>query len=142
MATIRLKQAGKAELEELAVEMLKKVGLEEKLNVMPSTLSGGQKQRVAIARALMRNPDIILFDEPTSALDPELTGEVLNVISKLADEGITMIVVTHEMGFAKEVADRVIFMYEGVVLEEGTPDVIFNNPANERTRTFIQSVLK
>lgn len=136
------KQAGKAELEELSVEMLKKVGLEEKLNVMPSTLSGGQKQRVAIARALMRNPDIILFDEPTSALDPELTGEVLNVISKLADEGITMIVVTHEMGFAKEVADRVIFMYEGVVLEEGTPDVIFNNPANERTRTFIQSVLK
>lgn len=136
------KQGGKNELEAMAVEMLKKVGLEDKLNVMPSTLSGGQKQRVAIARALMRNPEIIFFDEPTSALDPELTGEVLNVISKLADEGITMIVVTHEMGFAKEVADRVIFMYGGVVLEEGTPDVIFNNPANERTRNFIQSVLK
>lgn len=136
------KQAGKAELEELAVEMLKKVGLEDKLEVMPSTLSGGQKQRVAIARALMRDPEIILFDEPTSALDPELTGEVLNVISNLADEGITMVVVTHEMGFAKEVADRVVFMYEGVVLEEGTPQKIFNAPDNERTRMFIQSVLK
>ncbi len=136
------KQASKEELEKMAVEMLKKVGLEEKLNVMPSTLSGGQKQRVAIARALMRNPEIILFDEPTSALDPELTGEVLAVIGQLAKEGITMVIVTHEMGFAKEVADRVVFMYEGVVLEENTPDVIFNNPANERTRTFIQSVLK
>lgn len=136
------KQADKAELEALALEMLKKVGLEDKLDVMPSTLSGGQKQRVAIARALMRNPEIILFDEPTSALDPELTGEVLNVISRLAEEGITMVVVTHEMGFAKEVADRVIFMYEGVVLEEGTPDKIFNDPDNERTRNFIQSVLK
>lgn len=136
------KQASKREIEEMAVEMLKKVGLEDKLNVMPSTLSGGQKQRVAIARALMRNPEIILFDEPTSALDPELTGEVLNVIADLAKEGITMVIVTHEMGFAKEVADKVVFMYGGVVLEENTPDVIFNNPANERTRTFIQSVLK
>lgn len=136
------KQGSKAELEYMAVEMLKKVGLEDKLNVMPSTLSGGQKQRVAIARALMRNPEIVLFDEPTSALDPELTGEVLNVIADLAKEGITMVIVTHEMGFAKEVADRVVFMYEGIVLEEGTPDIIFNNPANERTKTFIQSVLK
>ena len=136
------RQGSKAELETMAVEMLKKVGLEDKLNVMPSTLSGGQKQRVAIARALMRNPEIILFDEPTSALDPELTGEVLNVIADLAKEGITMVIVTHEMGFAKEVADKVVFMYEGVVLEENTPEVIFNNPANERTRSFIQSVLK
>lgn len=136
------KQGSKLEIEELAIAMLKKVGLEDKLDVMPSTLSGGQKQRVAIARALMRNPEIILFDEPTSALDPELTGEVLNVIADLAKEGITMVIVTHEMGFAKEVADKVVFMYEGIVLEEGTPDVIFNNPANERTKTFIQSVLK
>lgn len=136
------KQGSKEEIEQLAIAMLKKVGLEDKLDVMPSTLSGGQKQRVAIARALMRNPEIILFDEPTSALDPELTGEVLNVIASLAKEGITMIIVTHEMGFAKEVADRVVFMYEGIVLEEGTPDVIFNNPANERTKAFIQSVLK
>ncbi len=136
------KQASKAEIEKMAVEMLRKVGLEDKLNVMPSTLSGGQKQRVAIARALMRNPEIILFDEPTSALDPELTGEVLNVIADLAKDGITMVIVTHEMGFAKEVADKIVFMYGGVVLEENTPDVIFNNPANERTRSFIQSVLK
>lgn len=136
------KQASKAEIEKMAVEMLRKVGLEDKLNVMPSTLSGGQKQRVAIARALMRNPEIILFDEPTSALDPELTGEVLNVIADLAKDGITMVIVTHEMGFAKEVADKIVFMYGGVVLEENTPDVIFNNPANERTRLFIQSVLK
>ena len=136
------KQASKAEIEKMAVEMLRKVGLEDKLNVMPSTLSGGQKQRVAIARALMRNPEIILFDEPTSALDPELTGEVLNVIADLAKDWITMVIVTHEMGFAKEVADKIVFMYGGVVLEENTPDVIFNNPANERTRSFIQSVLK
>ena len=136
------KQASKAEIEKMAVEMLRKVGLEDKLNVMPSTLSGGQKQRVAIARALMRNPEMILFDEPTSALDPELTGEVLNVIADLAKDGITMVIVTHEMGFAKEVADKIVFMYGGVVLEENTPDVIFNNPANERTRSFIQSVLK
>lgn len=136
------KQASKAEIEKMAIEMLKKVGLEDKLDVMPSTLSGGQKQRVAIARALMRNPEIILFDEPTSALDPELTGEVLNVIADLAKEGITMVIVTHEIGFAKEVADKIVFMYGGVVLEENTPDVIFNNPAHERTRSFIQSVLK
>lgn len=136
------KQGSKEKIEKLAVAMLNKVGLEDKLNVMPSTLSGGQKQRVAIARALMRNPEIILFDEPTSALDPELTGEVLNVIADLAKEGITMVIVTHEMGFAKEVADKVVFMYDGIVLEEGTPEIIFNNPANERTRSFIQSVLK
>ncbi|MDO5388671.1 MAG: amino acid ABC transporter ATP-binding protein [Clostridia bacterium] len=136
------KQGSKKELEEMAFEMLKKVGLEDKMDVMPSTLSGGQKQRVAIARALMRNPEIILFDEPTSALDPELTGEVLSVIGKLAQEGITMVVVTHEMGFAKEVSDRVVFMYDGTVLEEGSPDEIFNSPKNERTRSFIQSVLK
>lgn len=136
------KQGTKKEIEQLAVEMLGKVGLEEKLNAMPSTLSGGQKQRVAIARALMRNPEIILFDEPTSALDPELTGEVLNVIAELAKEGITMVIVTHEMGFAREVADRIIFMYDGVVTEDDTPEVIFNHPKNERTRAFIQSVIK
>ncbi len=136
------KQGTKEEIEKLAFEMLKKVGLEDKLDVMPSTLSGGQKQRVAIARALMRDPEIILFDEPTSALDPELTGEVLNVIADLAKEGITMVIVTHEMGFAREVADRIIFMYDGVVTEDDTPEVIFNHPKNERTRAFIQSVIK
>ena len=107
----------------------------------PSTLSGGQKQRIAIVRALAMNPDVMLFDEPTSALDPEMVGEVLNVMKDLANEGMTMICVTHEMGFAREVADRVLFMYDGVILEEGTPDKIFENPENERTKQFLQSVL-
>ena len=135
------KQASKAEIEKMAVEMLKKVGLEDKLDVMPSTLSGGQKQRVAIARALMRNPEIILFDEPTSALDPELTGEVLNVIADLAKEGITMVIVTHEMGFARETSDRVLFMDEGIIQEQGTPEDIFEHPQNPRTIKFLSQVL-
>lgn len=135
------KQASKAEIEKMAVEMLKKVGLEDKLDVMPSTLSGGQKQRVAIARALMRNPEIILFDEPTSALDPELTGEVLNVIADLAKEGITMVIVTHEMGFAREVANRVMFFNEGVIMEENEPAELFGNPQNARLKEFLSKVL-
>lgn len=124
-----------------AYEMLEKVGLCEKMDAFISSLSGGQKQRVAIARALMMNPDIILFDEPTSALDPELTGEVLAVMKKLAAENMTMIVVTHEMGFAKEVSDRVVFMDNGKILAEGTPVEIFTNPKNERMKQFIDKVL-
>ena len=119
---------------------LDRVGLSDKLQAMPSTLSGGEKQRVAIARALMMNPDILLFDEPTSALDPELTGEVLNVIRSLAEEKMTMVVVTHEMGFAKSVANRVLFMDSGVILEEGTPQDIFENPKHNRTQSFINTI--
>lgn len=121
---------------------LKKVGLLEKADVYPANLSGGQKQRVAIARALMMHPEILLFDEPTSALDPELTGEVLETIRNLAEEKMTMIVVTHEMGFAREVANRVIFMDQGVFLEDGTPDDIFNHPKQERTKAFLNKVIK
>lgn len=119
-------------------ELLSKVGLADKADVYPSMLSGGQKQRVAIARALMLNPDILLFDEPTSALDPELTGEVLRVIRQLAEENMTMIIVTHEMSFARDVADRVFFMDNGEIAESGTPEQIFGNPQLERTRTFLQ----
>ncbi len=118
-------------------DLLSKVGLVEKADVYPANLSGGQKQRVAIARALMLNPDILLFDEPTSALDPELTGEVLRVIRQLAEEKMTMIVVTHEMNFARDVADRVIFMDNGEITESGTPEQIFDNPQQERTRVFL-----
>lgn len=118
-------------------DLLQKVGLTDKANALPGNLSGGQKQRVAIARALMMNPDILLFDEPTSALDPELTGEVLQVIKQIAEEHMTMVIVTHEMGFARDVADRVIFMDNGEVIESGTPDQIFNNPKVERTRAFL-----
>ncbi|MBP1931172.1 amino acid ABC transporter ATP-binding protein [Ammoniphilus resinae] len=125
-----------------STELLKKVGLSDKANVYPSKLSGGQKQRVAIARALMMNPEIMLFDEPTSALDPELTGEVLQVIKQLAAEQITMIIVTHEMGFAKEVADKILFMDQGEITESGTPEEIFMNPKSERTKAFINYVLK
>lgn len=135
------RQGTKAEIEELAGEMLKKVGLEDKLNVMPSTLSGGQKQRVAIARALMRNPEIILFDEPTSALDPEMVGEVLQVMKDLADEGMTMVVVTHEMGFAREVADKVIFMDGGYIVEQAPPSEIFGAPKDPRLQQFLRAVL-
>lgn len=125
-----------------AKELLEKVGLWDKRDQYPSRLSGGQQQRVAIARALAMNPDIMLFDEPTSALDPELTGEVLRTIKQLADEDMTMIIVTHEMAFAKEVADRVIFMADGVIQEEGAPDQVFEHPQNERTQNFLHSMLR
>ena len=141
VAPMMLKKMPKEEAEKLAMELLKRVGLEEKALAYPSSLSGGQKQRVAIVRALAMNPEIMLFDEPTSALDPEMVGEVLEVMKGLAREGMTMVVVTHEMGFAKEVADRVIFMADGNIVEEGTPDAIFTNPQNLRTQQFLQSIL-
>ena len=125
----------------IAERLLNKVGLWEKRDMYPSRLSGGQKQRVAIARALAMNPEIMLFDEPTSALDPELTGEVLKTIKQLADDHMTMIIVTHEMNFAREVSDRVIFMADGVIQEEGTPEQIFNNPQNDRTKAFLENML-
>jgi len=130
------------EIMPIAENMLHKVGLWDKKDVYPSRLSGGQKQRVAIARALTMNPDIMLFDEPTSALDPELTGEVLRTIKQLADEDMTMIIVTHEMAFANEVADRILFMADGIIEEEGTPEQIFEHPNSERTRTFLHSMLR
>ena len=125
----------------VAERLLNKVGLWEKRDMYPSRLSGGQQQRVAIARALAMNPEIMLFDEPTSALDPELTGEVLKTIKQLADDHMTMIIVTHEMNFAREVSDRVIFMADGVIQEEGTPEQIFNNPQNDRTKAFLENML-
>lgn len=131
----------KADANKKALELLKKVGLEDKAEVFPSSLSGGQKQRVAIARALAMDPEAILFDEPTSALDPEMVGEVLQVMKDLASEGMTMIVVTHEMGFAKEVCDRVIFMADGEIVEESSPEEMFSNPKNERTKNFLNMVL-
>ena len=124
-----------------AMELLKRVGLGDKADVYPNNLSGGQKQRVAIARSLAMNPDIMLFDEPTSALDPEMIGEVLDVMKQLALDGMTMVVVTHEMGFAKEVSDRVIFMDGGYILEEGTPEKIFSAPENQRTANFLNKIL-
>ena len=124
-----------------ALELLERIGLADKASVYPSTLSGGQKQRVAIARALAMNPDVILFDEPTSALDPEMVGEVLDLIKSLAKVGMTMVIVTHEMGFAREVADRVMFVDEGIIKEEGTPDEIFNHPKNPRLQEFLSKVL-
>ncbi len=130
-----------AEEKEKAMALLRRIGLEEKANVYPSTLSGGQKQRIAIVRALAMNPKVMLFDEPTSALDPEMVGEVLDLIRELAEEGMTMVIVTHEMGFAREVADRVIFMSDGVITEEGTPKELFDNPQNERTKQFLRAVL-
>jgi polar amino acid transport system ATP-binding protein len=131
----------KSEAKENAIRLLKRIGLEDKANVYPSTLSGGQKQRIAIIRALAMNPKVMLFDEPTSALDPEMVGEVLDLIKKLADEGMTMVIVTHEMGFAKEVATRVMFMDEGRILEENTPEEIFSRPQNARTKEFLSKVL-
>ncbi|MBO5852218.1 MAG: amino acid ABC transporter ATP-binding protein [Clostridia bacterium] len=131
----------KAEEKEKAINLLRRIGLEDKADEYPSRLSGGQKQRVAIVRALAMNPEVMLFDEPTSALDPEMVGEVLEVMKSLAKEGMTMVVVTHEMGFAKEVADRVVFMADGVIAEEGTPADIFENPKNPRTQQFLQCVL-
>lgn len=141
LAPITLKLKTKDEAKKQALELLKMVGLEDKADSYPSTLSGGQKQRIAIVRSLAMNPDVMLFDEPTSALDPEMVGEVLNVMKQLADNGMTMVVVTHEMGFAREVADRVWFMHEGVIAEQGTPEQIFNHPQNERLKQFLQSVL-
>ncbi len=129
------------EVKEEALSLLRRIGLEEWADKYPSTLSGGQKQRVAIVRALAMHPKVMLFDEPTSALDPEMVGEVLDLIKEVAKDGMTMVIVTHEMGFAKEVADRVLFMYEGVIAEEGTPDEIFETPKNPRTQQFLQSVL-
>ena len=140
LAPVQLKKKTKDEARELALNMLKKVGLEDKADVFPSKLSGGQKQRVAIARALCMNPDIMLFDEPTSALDPEMVGEVLNVMKQLAADGMTMVIVTHEIGFAKEVADRVIFMDGGFIVEEGTPDEVINHPKAQRTIDFLNKV--
>lgn len=141
LAPITVKKMKPEEIKPLALKLLEDVGLSDKANEYPSKLSGGQKQRVAIARALAMQPKIMLFDEPTSALDPELVGEVLNVMKKLAEEGMTMICVTHEMGFAREVADRVVFMADGIIAEEGTPEEIFNNPKNPRTQQFLQSIL-
>ncbi|GGG02663.1 amino acid ABC transporter ATP-binding protein [Paenibacillus aceti] len=136
-----VKKLPAAELRERASGLLEKVGLIDKADVYPANLSGGQKQRVAIARALMMSPEILLFDEPTSALDPELTGEVLEVMKQLAEEHMTMIVVTHEMGFAREVADRVMFMADGEFIEAGTPEQVFDDPQHERTKTFLTRVL-
>jgi len=141
LAPIKLKGLSDREAREKAVGLLEKVGLSDKADVYPAQLSGGQKQRVAIARALAMDPDIMLFDEPTSALDPEMVGEVLEVMKQLAQEGMTMVVVTHEMGFAREVGDRILFMDEGIIAEEGTPDVIFNNAQNDRTKAFLSKVL-
>ena len=141
-APVKVKGMDKEEARKRAMELLKMVGLETKADVYPAHISGGQKQRVAIARALAMNPDLMLFDEPTSALDPEITGEVLNVMKKLAEEHTTMIVVTHEMGFAREVADRVIFMNDGEIVEEGRPEEIFNNPKSERLKAFLKSIIR
>lgn len=141
IAPMKLKGLSKNEAEAKAEELLKKVGLLDKAMSYPSQLSGGQKQRIAIARALAMEPEIMLFDEPTSALDPEMVGEVLSVMTDLAKIGMTMVVVTHEMGFAKEVSNRVMFMDSGVISEEGSPDAIFENPQNERTKEFLRKVL-
>ncbi len=141
LAPIKLLKTDKAEAEAKAMELLKRVGLPDKADAFPSQLSGGQKQRIAIARALAMNPDVMLFDEPTSALDPEMVGEVLDLMKELAEDGMTMVVVTHEMGFAREVANRVLFMDDGRVIEQGTPDEIFTSPKNDRTKQFLQCVL-
>ena len=130
------------EIDRQAMELLRRIGLEDKANVYPSTLSGGQKQRVAIVRALAMNPKVILFDEPTSALDPEMVGEVLDLMKSLANEGMTMVIVTHEMGFAREVANRVLFMDEGIIKEQGTPAEVFDNPKDQRLKDFLSKVLK
>ncbi len=140
-APVELKKLTKAQAEAKAMQLLERVGLLDKADQYPHQLSGGQKQRVAIARSLAMNPDIMLFDEPTSALDPEMVGEVLQVMKELAAEGMTMVVVTHEMGFAGEVADRVIFLADGVIEEQGTPEQIFKNAQNERTKSFLSCIL-
>ena len=141
LAPVMLKKMTKDQAKEKAMELLRRVGLEEKAEAYPVQLSGGQKQRVAIARALAMNPEIMLFDEPTSALDHEMVGEVLDVMKDLAESGMTMVIVTHEMGFAREVASRVIFMDQGIIMENGTPEEVFTNPKNERTKLFLSKVL-
>lgn len=141
LSPIKVRGLSKKEAEERAHDLLKKVGLTDKANVYPDSLSGGQQQRVAIARALAMHPKIMLFDEPTSALDPEMVGEVLAVMKDLAQEGMTMVVVTHEMGFAREVGDRVMFIDEGIIMEQGSPEEIFSNAKNERTRAFLSKIL-
>lgn len=141
IAPVKLKKATKAEAEERAMSLLERVGLADRANAYPSQLSGGQKQRVAIVRALCMQPDVMLFDEPTSALDPEMVGEVLDVMKALANEGMTMAVVTHEMGFAKEVADRVLFIDQGIIMEEGTPEEVFGNPKSPRLQDFLSKVI-
>lgn len=141
LAPVKVKGVSEKEAIERGISLLKKVGLSEKADSYPDELSGGQKQRVAIARALAMNPKVMLFDEPTSALDPEMVGEVLNVMKELANEGMTMIVVTHEIGFAKEVSDRVLFMDGGYIIEENAPEELFGNPQHERTKAFLSKVL-
>ena len=141
LAPVKLKRMTQAEADQKAAELLEKVGLSDKANQYPNQLSGGQKQRIAIARALAMNPDVMLFDEPTSALDPEMVGEVLSLMRELADDGMTMVVVTHEMGFAKEVASRVMFMDGGKIVEENEPQEFFSNPKNPRLREFLSKVL-
>ena len=141
LAPMKIKKMSKENAEKLAMQLLKKVGLEDKANSFPGQLSGGQQQRIAIARALAMEPEIMLFDEPTSALDPEMVGEVLDVMKDLANQGMTMVIVTHEMGFAKEVGSRVLFMDDGVIVEQAEPNELFSNPKNERTKAFLNSVL-
>ena len=141
IAPIKLKKATKAEAEKRALSLLERVGLADRANAYPPQLSGGQKQRVAIVRALCMQPDVMLFDEPTSALDPEMVGEVLDVMKALANEGMTMAVVTHEMGFAREVADRVLFIDQGIIMEEGTPEEVFGNPKSPRLKDFLSKVI-
>ena len=141
LAPVTLKLKTQEEAEKEAMELLERIGLPDKAKVYPSTLSGGQKQRIAIVRSLAMHPDVMLFDEPTSALDPEMVGEVLEVMKDLARDGMTMVVVTHEMGFAREVADRVLFMNEGYIEEEGSPDDIFQHPKSERLQQFFKSIL-
>lgn len=142
LAPVELKLKTKEEAEDTAIQLLRRIGLEDKANVYPSTLSGGQKQRIAIIRALAMEPEVMLFDEPTSALDPEMVGEVLDLMKSLADEGMTMVIVTHEMGFAKEVASKVVFMDEGIIKESSTPKEFFENPKDERLKEFLSKVLK
>ena len=141
IAPMKVKKVPRAQIERTAMELLARVGLVEKAKAYPGQLSGGQKQRVAIVRALAMEPDVMLFDEPTSALDPEMVGEVLDVMKRLAADGMTMVVVTHEMGFAREVGDRVLFMDEGIIMEQGTPAEVFGNPQNPRTQDFLKKVL-
>ena len=141
LAPVKLGKMTKEEAEKKADELLKRIGLSDKADAYPDSLSGGQKQRVAIVRALAMNPDVMLFDEPTSALDPEMVGEVLSLMKELAQSGMTMVIVTHEMGFAKEVADRVMFFNDGIIAEENTPNEIFSNPQNQRLKDFLSKVL-
>ena len=141
LAPIKVKKLSAEEANKKALELLKLIGLEDKKDAYPSSLSGGQKQRIAIARSLAMEPDVLLFDEPTSALDPEMVGEVLNVMKDLAKKGMTMVVVTHEIGFAREVGDRILFIDGGKILEEGTPEDVLNNPKNDRTKDFLSKVL-